>query len=585
MYRNYFSSGTLAQVATVLAKEYGVRVQIGGNKAYTSRDDKGKWFINIPALATNDEYYVDVMRCYLDHEAGHVRFSDMNLLDRNRANMTYILKSVWNIFEDVYIERKMSRSFPGCARNLRVGAERIFNSETQAPDDATCAVLNYILLTSRYNVAKNKVFEDGIAVVSSALPDELKDIIDAHVKELPKCNSTRDTMDLAKRLCSLIDQYIQDQTSGDSNDKQEGDGQGSSGLDSGDCDEDAELGDIPSGSNGTDKKDGGGAASKKSVGDVDAKEALLEALKAFGIDSSVAGESYELSDRVNKILSDARVDEAGSVPCSNNFEWDVYKSLTELDTRRKGNYVGWLSDRDINDALKESSKLSSQLAGLLQTIVMNRGGFSTRGKIDSKRLARVAVGRPDIFSSRVDKKGLDTEVVIAVDVSGSMSGYNFVDGLGERRTKMRVANQSLLSILLALKGIQGVRSMAYVYSEFIAHVCGFSDSFTRRSKLVTQPSGGTPTGDAIQHAMTLFTANARRKIFILLTDGEPDDRSYFRASLKQLKRQGVEVVGVGIMEDSLSDDMEKNEHILVYNLDELTPKLFKVLHDKLVRNA
>lgn len=589
----YFSSGTLAQVATVLAKEYGVRVKVGGSTAYTSRDENNKWFINIPALATNDPYYMDIMRCYLDHEAGHVRFSDMDLLKENKKDMTYILKSVWNIFEDVFIERKMSRSFSGCARNLRVGAERIFSDKSDSQEEASSAVLNYILMLARYNATKSAVFRDSIDSLSSIMPDDLKSVIDEHVAKLGSCNSTADTMDLAKKLCEALSKYVQDNSESDNSDDKSGSGGAASSADNGDENADGsddDLGDIPQDS-GTDSDDSGeanqqkpgGGAAKRSLSDYDLKEAILEALKAD--DEELSGGAFDIADKVNEILSNVQ-DECEDSIAGSRSDWPIYRTLDELlKVKQRKNYVGKLSDTEKSDALKESAKLASQLAGLLQTMVMNRGGFATRGKLDSRRIARIAVGRPDIFSSHVDKRGLDTEVIIAVDFSGSMCSHGYKDNVMSDRSKMTVANQALMSILLALKGIQGVRSMAYMYSNFVAHVCNFSDAFTRNSRMVISTDGSTPTGDAVQHAMTLFSPNAKRKILLLLTDGEPDDSSYFRASVKLLKQQGIEIVGVGILDDSLSRDMSADEHIIVNDLSELSPKLFKILRDKLVRNA
>lgn len=582
-----FSTSTLAQVATILAKEYGVRVSLGGNQAYTCRDSNTKkWTINIPALATSEQYYMDIMRCYLDHEAGHVRFSDMDMLNREKDNLTRLLKAVWNIFEDVYVERRMAKSFPGCGRNLRVGAEYIFSEDYEAPEDMLSIIIDYILFKARYNASNSKCFENKLENINSFVPDEVKDLLGMYIDRVPTCNSTKATYKLAQDLCEAIKKLV-DEKRNESGDGSGGDGEGNGSMQVVIPGDDDELGPLQSGTSGRTE----GAAGKL-TDSTDMDEAALEALMSSLFDKSDGDgtKSYDLSDRVNNILKGADKNERDEqIVGDRGSEWKVYGVGAGANPKsRIHDRLGRLSDKSISDALKESAKLSSQLAGLLQTIVMNRGGFATRGRLDSRRLARVAVGRPDIFSSRVEKKGLDTEVIIASDVSGSMNGYDWSDcdvPSELRKRKKDVANEAMFSILSALKGIPSVRSMAYVYSDYIAHICGFNDNFTQNTPMFIKTVGGTPTGDAVQHSMTLFSANARRKLLILLTDGEPDNREYFKSSLKLLRAQGIEVVGVGILEDSIERDMKKEECIVINKLTELTPKLFKVLRDKLVKNC
>lgn len=634
MSKGYFSTATLAQVATILAQEYGVRVQLGGNKACCMRNPKtNKFVIHLPNLSTTAPTYMDIMRCYLDHEAGHVRFSDMRLMEKHMDRGNYILRSVWNTFEDVYVERRMSKSFPGCARNLRLGAERLFGDKTESIDDPVLVLLNYILFKSRYQATKSKCFEDRMNEMIPFLSPELKAICDSYIAQLPKCKSTRDNMQLAQLFVDDLLKYIEDnmqsdntgdgdgsgdgscQGDGDSDpgddtdddDDSFGSGSGSSG-DGSDSSEDGEaggsggqsdddIGDIPdmSASDGVPNEEagfgkGGGAAG--GVNDMDKMDAMLESLMAalgeqqHDIDDE--RESYDLEDRVNKALA-KQMDKDDSnmydLFGSSDTRDRVYTSIKDIDNKHLREAFRPLSGEDMRDALKESAKLSSQLTGLLQTMTMNRGGAARKGRLDSKRLARIAVGRTDIFSTRIEKRGLDTEVILVVDMSGSMDGYDWSDRSGNRRTKMAVANAALFSIMRTLKTIPGVRSMAFTYGAYTVHINNFNDSFTDRTPLCHNSAGGTPTGDALQHTLTLFSPSAKRRIVMLLTDGEPDSNEYFRMTLSLLKRQGIEVLGVGILDDSIRDDMDESECCIIKSLDELSPNLFRLLREKLVRIA
>lgn len=593
------TSGTMAQIATILAKEYGVRVQLGGNRAYTRKVDD-KWTINMPALATDEPFYMDLMRCYLDHESGHVRFSDMDRLNRKAQNLDYLHKSVWNIFEDIFVERKMSRSFPGCARNLRTGVEKIFADNYQLPDDLSVMVLDYILFKARHLVSKAEVFNEKLEMLDTILPNELKVLLDGYISRAPGCNSTRDTEKLTEDLCRAVAEFIKEMIK-ENDTSDDGDEDGGAGIsvggfgDDGDMGQEdgditdtqsnkargaAELGDIPQ-DGGVPESQGGanGASGKSDITLDDVLESLMSSLVTDGDD----GKSYDIQDRVNELISGKAEDEGNYGITGSRNEWEVVRG--EGLKKFIGRYLDKLNSKSVADAQKESARLASQLAGLLQTMVMNRGGFSTRGKLDSRRLARIAVGRPDIFSSRVEKKGLDTEVIIALDVSGSMGTGRYHRDTSRAKEKIDVANEALFSILTALKSIQGVKSMAYTYSNRIMHLCEFDTHFNRNSLMFVDPSGGTPTGEALQYAITKFSPNAKRKLVILITDGDPDNRDYFRESLRIVKRQGVEVVGVGIMDTGLCGDMNANECFVVNDLKQLAPQLFKILRDKLLNRA
>lgn len=645
-YNTGFSTATLAQVATILAQEYGVRVQLGGRVASTTKDRKGKWVINIPSLATNAPAYMDIMRGYLDHEAGHVRFSDMRLLSKHCHKSNYMLRSIWNSFEDVYVERRMAKAFPGCARNLRICAERLF-SGYEGDGDPVVVLLDYILYKSRYESTKSKVFEAPLAYLASELRPELKALVDTYVARLPKCKGTKDNMKLAQLLLADLQRFIEEQAPDPSDVSGDGDGSGAGscygdndgdpqhGTDTTDEDSDGrngcqgsgsggsksrggsnkpedegegegdqqqsesgngqdggqqqgdELGDIPEDTNGA----GGGGAAPRSLFDEDKFTSMLESLLSAMHEDGDADESgrksYDVQDRVNEALNkQLSEDEEG---CGNELctreAWRIFKRMKDIDSENIKRCFAPLTRDKLNAALKESAKLSSQLSGLLQAMIMNRGGAARRGQIDSRRLARVVTGRSDIFSSRVEKLGLDTEVVIAVDISGSMDGYDWGAPRNNRKTKLEVANAATFSLLRALKGIPGVRSMAFVYSQFVAHIANFDENFSERSPMCNSANGGTPTGEALQHALTIFTPHAKRRLLFIITDGSPDSNEYFKMTLRMLKRQGIECIGVGVLDDCITEDMDENECCVIKELDELAPSLFRLLREKLVRIA
>ena len=101
---------SLPLVAGVLGKTYGVRVEIGGNQAFTN----GK-VIQLPSLpAETDPDFTGLVRGFLDHEAAHIRETDFNVIN----GLTPLEKSIWNTFEDWRVENKLAELFPGCRHNF-----------------------------------------------------------------------------------------------------------------------------------------------------------------------------------------------------------------------------------------------------------------------------------------------------------------------------------------------------------------------------------------------------------------------------------------------------------------------------------
>ncbi|HBY1575867.1 TPA: porphyrin biosynthesis protein, partial [Klebsiella pneumoniae] len=58
---------------------------------------------------------MNAIRGFLDHEVGHLLFTDEKVVKKMRNTKAF---GLWNALEDVYIERRMSEVFTGSRRNL-----------------------------------------------------------------------------------------------------------------------------------------------------------------------------------------------------------------------------------------------------------------------------------------------------------------------------------------------------------------------------------------------------------------------------------------------------------------------------------
>ncbi|HDE1148261.1 cobaltochelatase CobT-related protein [Klebsiella pneumoniae] len=88
-----------------------------GDTAYVRYNKKGEpVIVNIPSIPDDaSPALMNAIRGFLDHEVGHLLFTDEKVVKKMRNTKAF---GLWNALEDVYIERRMSEVFTGSRRNL-----------------------------------------------------------------------------------------------------------------------------------------------------------------------------------------------------------------------------------------------------------------------------------------------------------------------------------------------------------------------------------------------------------------------------------------------------------------------------------
>lgn len=88
-----------------------------GDTAYVRYNKKGEpVMVNIPSIPDDaNSALMNAIRGFLDHEVGHLLFTDEKVVKKMRNTKAF---GLWNALEDVYIERRMSEVFTGSRRNL-----------------------------------------------------------------------------------------------------------------------------------------------------------------------------------------------------------------------------------------------------------------------------------------------------------------------------------------------------------------------------------------------------------------------------------------------------------------------------------
>lgn len=188
-------------VASILGDRYGIQIEMSGDSAYT--DGRS---IHLPSLSQSTD--ISIVRGYLDHEAGHIRYTDMDVMQQCKNQVeTWLL----NVIEDWRIEERMSERFPGCRANLEKLIKKVFRDNTKLPQDDTLP-LNYVLSTVR-GWSIPTFFESRIKRLKSNMQKSmpgLQEQIDPVLSEARlSCSSTQSALSYAQRIAQLLESYRQ----------------------------------------------------------------------------------------------------------------------------------------------------------------------------------------------------------------------------------------------------------------------------------------------------------------------------------------------------------------------------------------
>lgn len=540
---------TLVTVAAALGKEYGIRVCMDAplGAAYTEYDAvtcKPKT-IHLSPLDISDSDYLAKVRGYVDHEAGHVRFSSGTVFAHPDIVKSEICKNVHNIFEDVFVERKMGECFPGCARNLRQLEELVFLSEDYIQEEVQEALNNcwyrdsngdsfsagvtntlvlWTLFAARSMRPGSRLIEvrDKLADTINSMYPRLLDQLEPIVSTAFTNNSSSETLNAAQCWMDIVKQYTA----------------------------------LPNKQQGSDPQDGGQQdEGQRGSGQVPDKKDL-DTL-ALGVADNVVS----CKTSVTQIVA-------------NTFNMPSHEGCDIGAAMRVIPSVCKPLPKDVQQtALRASVRLAAQLKGLLQAWSMGRSRTGYVGKLDTRKLYRLAVNNPRVFHTRGEQRKLDTEVLILADNSASMSG-----------SKAVVASQALYACMSALRSLPGVKSGAYSFdSRNFSSICKVTDSMTDR--MLLSPTGGTMLGDALRLVTSEFTGATSRKVVVILSDGVTGEADSCKQYISILMDAGVTVAGIGICDSGLYAVMPGEYVQVISDLKELTPAMFKVFRNALLHGV
>ena len=165
-----------------------------------------------------------------------------------------------------------------------------------------------------------------------------------------------------------------------------------------------------------------------------------------------------------------------------------------------------------------------------------------RGKLDGRRLSRVASGKETVFKLRDRRHRSSMALIFLIDVSASMKSH------------MSTVNRAACVVSEALRGLE-----PSIWYEVLTYTSGglhpgapvqltrLASSARTLSLAGVWSEGGTPTGEAIAAAFLRLRGQiARRKLVLHFTDGHPKNTYVVRQALELCRRENVDVVTVSV---------------------------------------
>lgn len=629
----------------MLSAQYRIKIQPGVCSAADKfaapawcRKDKDGYVLQVPFSPYMTEEQWRYLRGYIDHECGHVKFTDFqtytnmqksvvdDCLRNYKPGVSVTLKDflkdyanmVVNILEDVRIERLMGIDFPGSRTNLNKLSEHLFKdcySVSTMMGDGMVGRL-YSLLFMRVRSLINPALEESAQLLYDDMKAEVLSEYTEYTRHLDDVwgigdsfrhdwSVERAALEFIRIVIEVLEDYTNTIVREDStntivledytNTTQGTNSNRTSFGNTGDS-SDGDTSDSSDGDTG-DSSDGGTASGKKSV-----------AVSAKTVFSSMASDLYNLQWNDEGNISRRFLDEMQNATDSleNNSQisdedlafmdcmfshtaerlLDTLRNKNMMDALADGkrvyitehNYIHTLNPEQRGDMDVVMYNLYGRLADVLQTMTLVRHSTGMCGaRLDARVLHRASVGDGRIFSKKVQRLRRVTEVALLFDASGSMSLTEY-----GKSNNNEMAQCMALGCLKALRALPGVKSSLSGFSNGEMFV--MSDYDDPVQEVILSACGGTPLGASLVELTSQFSDGPDvRRIILFFTDGFPDNVGSVTMAFNLAKRSGIEVYGIGLQTKAIHTFMDSDHSIIVNSIHELAGGMCDMLRKGMVR--
>ena len=550
---NHPLKNALPIVAAAYGEKFGVKVLIQGQDAFTDGER-----IVIPTANPDDPHYQQIAWGYLAHEAAHIRHTNFDMVQK--ASSKPIRKALLNIIEDVRIENELAKDYPGTRRSISQVIEYMVDTQQMCVPEQLepasnlqawllfrlrCHFLGQKALTPLYQAVDERVRQLFPAAAMSRLS--------AMLTAVPSLASTGEVLKLVDAIVAMLEEESrppQDESDADSGNDIGQDASNDSNNSSG------------SQTPETDSSATGDAAETGDSDNSDQADNLRQALEA-----SAAQFEPDTFAQVAEVLSEQAEGHQGVTPLS----------LPQAEQAMLGD------EAILTLSASESAQIRARLRGMVQSSQDNRNHAKRHGlRVATHRLAASQAGESRLFIQRQPRIAPNAAVHLLVDISGSMG-----KPIGEGNRKyFHVANEAALALAMALEGIPGVvPAVSYfpgIHQEVSIALLPKQSVRHRAACFDQKPRGCTPMAQAMWFAAnSLLAQKQKRKLMIVLTDGDPDDWAATHDIVDRCRRSGFELLGIGIQTRSVEKFFPQS--IVINDVKDLKRELFEVTQQLLVQ--
>lgn len=550
---NHPLKNALPIVAAAYGEKFGVKVLIQGQDAFTDGER-----IVIPTANPDDPHYQQIAWGYLAHEAAHIRHTNFDMVQK--ASSKPIRKALLNIIEDVRIENELAKDYPGTRRSISQVIEYMVDTQQmcvpEQPEPASnlqawllfrlrCHFLGQKALTPLYQAVDERVRQLFPAAAMSRLS--------AMLTAVPSLASTGEVLKLVDAIVAMLEE--ESRPPQDESDADNGDDIGQDASNDSNSSSDSQT--PETGSSAT-----GDAAETGDSDNSDQADNLRQALEA-----SAAQFESDTFAQVAEVLSEQAEGHQGVTPLS----------LPQAEQAMLGD------EAILTLSASESAQIRARLRGMVQSSQDNRNHAKRHGlRVATHRLAASQAGESRLFIQRQPRIAPNAAVHLLVDISGSMG-----KPIGEGNRKyFHVANEAALALAMALEGIPGVvPAVSYfpgIHQEVSIALLPKQSVRHRAASFDQKPRGCTPMAQAMWFAAnSLLAQKQKRKLMIVLTDGDPDDWAATHDIVDRCRRSGFELLGIGIQTRSVEKFFPQS--IVINDVKDLKHELFEVTQQLLIQ--
>ena len=550
---NHPLKNALPIVAAAYGEKFGVKVLIQGQDAFTDGER-----IVIPTANPDDPHYQQIAWGYLAHEAAHIRHTNFDMVQK--ASSKPIRKALLNIIEDVRIENELAKDYPGTRRSISQVIEYMVDTQQMCVPEQLEPASNlqaWLLFRLRCHFLGQKAMTPLYQAVDERVrqlfPAAAMSRLSAMLTAVPSLASTGEVLKLVDAIVAMLKEE-----SRPPQDESDADSGNDIGQDASNDSNNSSDSQTPE----TDSSAMGDAAETGDSDNSDQADNLRQALEA-----SAAQFEPDTFAQVAEVLSEQAEGHQGVTPLS----------LPQAEQAMLGD------EAILTLSASESAQIRARLRGMVQSSQDNRNHAKRHGlRVATHRLAALQAGESRLFIQRQPRIAPNAAVHLLVDISGSMG-----KPIGEGNRKyFHVANEAALALAMALEGIPGVvPAVSYfpgIHQEVSIALLPKQSVRHRAACFDQKPRGCTPMAQAMWFAAnSLLAQKQKRKLMIVLTDGDPDDWAATHDIVDRCRRSGFELLGIGIQTRSVEKFFPQS--IVINDVKDLKRELFEVTQQLLIQ--